>query len=112
MVTISQIKTGISNYVDNDVLPKMQGFNKVVFATGVSLVLNRLEIILDKYRSNEFLKAAAVFDDEGNVDIDAVADEFVKHIPKIGLEFDFPILGQIILYSQDVDSIRRYISNA
>lgn len=112
MVNISQIKTGISNYVDNEALPKMQGFNKIVFATGVSLILNKLDSILDKYRSNELLKAIEVFDAEGNIDIDLIADEFVKHVPNSGLAFDFPILGQIIIYPQDVNSIHRYISNA
>lgn len=112
MVSISQIKTGISNYVDNEALPKMQGFNKVVFATGVSLILNKLESILDKYRSNELLKAIEVFDAEGNIDIDLVANEFVKHVPNSGLTFDIPIIGQIIIYPQDVNSIHHYISNA
>lgn len=112
MINISQIKSGLAKYVDCELLPNMQGLNKAIFATGATILFNKLDSVIDKYRTNDILKTLEIFDTEGNVNIELIATEFAKNIPSTGLALDFPILGQLVLYPADVETMHRYITNS
>lgn len=114
MYNVIQIKNGLSNYIDNEMLPKMQdaGFKKIIFATGASLFLRKFEDTVSEYQSNTFLKMLNVFDENGNIDIDTVIDELCKQIPASGVAINIPLVGDIVLYTQDLNLVKQYISRA
>lgn len=111
MISISQIKSGLSNYVDCEMLPSMAdaGYKKIIFATGAAIVLSRLETALVKFKSNSVLIALDIFDAEGNVDIDIVVDELCKNVPRSGLSMDIPFIGEIVFYASDIRNMHNYI---
>lgn len=111
MVSVVQIKNGVSRYVDSEILPGMvdAGYKKIIFATGVSILLNRIDIALDKLKENPILKALDIFDKNGNVDIDIIAKELRKNIPQSGLRVELPFIGELVFYESDIEVIHNYI---
>ena len=111
MISISQIKSGLSKYIDREMLPNMAdaGYKKIIFATGAAIVLSRLETALVKLKNNAALVALDIFDTEGNVDVDIIVDELCKNIPHSGLRIELPFIGEIIFYVSDIRNIHNYI---
>ena len=111
MVNITQIKNGLSNYIDCEMLPNMAdaGYKKIIFATGAAILIARVEGMLNKFKTNPILTALDIFDVNGNVDIDIIVDELCKNIPGTGLSIDIPFIGDIVLYTSDVRNMHNYI---
>lgn len=112
MVNVSQIKNGLAKYVDTEILPHTQGLNKAIIATGATLAISKIDNFLDKYRTNDTLKFLELVDSEGNVNIDLLISEFTKHIPEGGLVLNLPVVGDLIFYAADINTMHRYILNS
>ena len=71
-VTLQQVKAGIGNYADAELGRKAQGVTKF----GVYFMLPRVDKLIDKYYNQAVNNPlfADMFDESGNVDIDAVYD--------------------------------------
>jgi hypothetical protein len=111
MVSVSQIKNGISRYVDCEMLPGMAetGYKKVLFVTGISILLSRIDVALDKLKDNTILKALDIFDKDGNVDIDIIVKELRKNVPQSGLRVELPFIGELVFYESDIGIVHNYI---
>lgn len=104
-VSVNQIQIGVVNFVENEIASKAVGFQK--FA--IYLILPKFKNVVANYvnnlKSNEFLKD--IFNDTGNVDIDALYNMCKSAIQKSG---SFEIFG-VILNETDIDKIYSYIRN-
>jgi hypothetical protein len=69
-VTLQQVKAGVNSYVDAELGRKAQGVTKF----GVYFMLPRVDKMVDKYYNQAVNNPlfADMFDENGNVDIDAV----------------------------------------
>jgi hypothetical protein len=104
-VSINQIQIGITNFIEHEIATKAVGAQK--FATYFILPLAK-DIVaynMNKLRKNEFLKS--LFNETGNVDIDALYNMSKSAIQKSG---SFEILG-VILGETDIDKIYSHIRN-
>lgn len=116
MVTIEQIKRGLANFADAEILTKMQigTFKRVAFGTGIGLALANLDksIRLD----NPIVEMLGVVNADGTINIDTLAAELKKNIPDEGMRLDIDILGfklgSMIFHRADVETLRAYIVNA
>ena len=44
MITIQRLKNGLAKYADNELVPKLAGWQKIAFGTAASLLLCHLTI--------------------------------------------------------------------
>ena len=58
----------------------------------------------------ELVKMLGIMDSEGNVDIDVLAEELKKNMPKGGVRVDVPIIGALTFKDNDVDKLYEYIT--
>lgn len=112
MVSIDKIEQGIAAYLDSELMPKLptSGFEKVLAGTAMSLAIRRSGAIIDGYKSNKVVQMLGVMDSEGNVDVDILAEELKKNIPKEGMKVDLPIIGGVTFHKDDVDKLYEYIT--
>ena len=115
MVTTGQIKRGLANFVDAEILPSIPGgtLKKTIIGTGVGLYLSNLDNTMATLSKNAYVVALGVTDEHGNVDIDRLADELKKNMPPEGVKIDLDImgihLGDMTLHRSDIDVLRSHI---
>lgn len=111
MVSISKIEHGIANYLDAELMPQLQqnGIERLLVGTAMSLVIRRSGDIISSYKDNKVVKMLGLMDENGNVDVDALATELKKNISKDGVKVDIPVIGSMTFHKDDVDKLREYI---
>lgn len=111
MVSIDKIEKGVASYLDGELMPKLQsnGWEKVLVGTAASLAIHRTGAIIAGYKDHKLVKMLGIMDDEGNVDVEVLAAEVKKNIPKDGVKVDIPIIGIMTFHKDDVDKLCEYI---
>ena len=113
MVTISQVKRGLLNYADIEILSKMpSGFKKIAVGAALSLYVGSLDNIM----GHPIIKTLGIIDQDGYVNVDALADSIKSNIPEVGAKIDIDVvgihLGDMILRRDDIDMIKSAIMSA
>lgn len=118
MVTKDQIRNGIKNYVNNEIVAKMQlspnSIKRGLIITGINLWLDyNIETMLGAASGAE---ALGIIDSNGHFDLNKLASEFKRTIPEHGYRIDLNIasfrLGDITMYGEDIDHLVNYIHSA
>ena len=118
MVNIDQVKRGLANFVDSEILNKIPGgsLKKTLIGTAVGLYLSNFEKLIAGISGNALIAGLGVIDEHGNIDIDRLAEEMKKNIPSEGIRIDLDImglhLGDMTLHASDVETLRMHIVNA
>jgi hypothetical protein len=118
MVNINQIKRGIANFADAEIINKIPGgtLKRTLFGTAVGLYINNLGTVISNVSTNPFVAALGIQDADHNFDIDKLAEEAKKNIPDTGLKIDLDLLGfhlgDMTLTRQDVETLRSFIASA
>lgn len=111
MVPISKIERGVANYLDAELMPQLQGNNleKVLIGTAASLFIRKSGKIVEGYKDNKLVKMLGIMDDNGNVDVDVLAEELKNNITKEGIVIDVPVVGTLTFHKDDIDKLYDYI---
>lgn len=119
MVNIGQIKRGLANFVDREILNKIPGgtLKKTAVGTMMGLYINNVERLLSATEAqNPFISALGIVDADGNIDVNVLADALKQNVPESGMRIDIDVLGfhlgDMTLRPADVDLLRSYILNA
>lgn len=112
MVTIKQIEQGVAAYLDAELMPQLpaNGVQKVIAGTAMSILIKRSGEIIESYKDNQFVKMLGIMDSDGNIDVDTLAEELKKNMPKDGMKVDVPIIGELTFKENDVDKLYEYIT--
>lgn len=118
MVNTNQIKRGLANFVDAEIVSKIPGgtLKRTLLGTAMGLYIGNIDKILSNGMKSPLISALGVIDDAGNVDIDTLTDALKKNISDVGIHFDLDImglhLGDMTLHRQDIDVLRTHILSA
>lgn len=110
MVTLAQVQNGIVKYLDAEITPKIPGWQKWVFGAAVGISLSKITNIFNALKENPFVKMLEVIDENDNIDIDTVYQEFRRQSQKGSITFDVPLIGMpLTLNTTDVDKLYQMI---
>ena len=113
MATISQIQRGFTAFVDNEVAPVFNGWQKAVLAGAAALLAANLPNLVKVFGAHPFVAALGVYDaNSGSVNVDALYNAIV---PKLGAEkipLTIPKVGTIKMGQTEIDALMRYIKEA
>ena len=68
--------------------------------------------LLNDLTKNPLVKSLGIIDKDGNVDIETIYAELQKQASKTPAIIPIPMIGEIRLTSEDVESLYRHILNA
>lgn len=107
MVSMAQIESGVARFVDNELAPKIP-------ADGPNGGLKRFGLLVAlsyniKSKVPAVLATMGAVDENGNVDLDGVAEMARRYMPDAGLRVQVPVINELVFYPADVDLLRRYI---
>lgn len=61
MVTIAQVQRGMAEFIDREVVPHLQGFEKIVIGAGGGLITSKLPQIMEKVADHPMLSALGLY---------------------------------------------------
>lgn len=106
---ITKIQNGIARYIDTEILPHIDGWQRWALGVAATVKLAEIPAMLDSLKP--ILPAA--FREDGNIDIDMLYREFARQADKGSITMNIPMLNnQLTLNRADVDTIYRYIKEA
>ena len=112
MVNIGQVKAGAQKYIELEFVSKMQGWQKWAFGAASALFLENIPQIFEELKTNQFVKALGVIDDQGRIDLDKLYERFRAEAEKGPVTIDMPMIGPVTLNKDDVTKIYQMISSS
>jgi len=109
MVTLTQVVKGLEKYIDNEMLPKIPGWQKWVFGAAASIGISKHEELFNKLKNNSLVEMLNVIDNQNMIDIDALYTGFVEQAAKSPATLQIPAVGAFTLNAQDVEKLYMYI---
>lgn len=112
MYHLNQVISGIHSYAESEIIQKVNGWQKWVIATGISLILDKATHIFNSLKSNEIVKMLELISEDDEIDVDSIYRELKKQAEKGDMIIDLPLIGTMTFTTTDVDklyhSIQRY----
>lgn len=112
MVQLDRVRNGVVRFIDEELAPKMSGAQKWVFVAAASALLSDPAKLLAKIKGNAVFDALEIVDANNNVDVDKIYRYIKPQAEKGPATISLPIVGTILLDSNDVDKIYSYIMGA
>ena len=109
MVTYNQVVNGMSRYIDQEIVNKMQGWQRWALGAGAGIMMNKGTNMFNAFKAHPVVKMLEVIDENGMIDIDTIYAELRKQAEKGSATFDAPMIGTITLTKDDVDKLYRLI---
>lgn len=109
MVELGQVTSGISKYIDSEILPKISGLNRWIVGAGASMMLNNSSVIFNQMKENPVIKSMDVINKDDEIDIDKLYSSILEQAKKSAVTFDVPLVGAITLKSSDVEKLYKLI---
>lgn len=101
----SQVKEGIIEYAQTEIINKAEGPMKFVLYTGIALLTPKLDEMYEQYKHNPVIKALGIVKDNDEIDMPVLYRAMKEAIRKVER---FEYMG-IIFNEQDVDILYRNI---
>ena len=112
MVNMNQIKSGLGDYIDVVMLPRMDSKRKFVTGMAYILIASKMDQVIRAISALPAIKMLGIIDPDGNVDIDSLYKAAKAQIERQGeLEISIKMLGDFKFHAADIDELYRYILN-
>jgi hypothetical protein len=105
MVTYNQVVNGMSKYIDQEIINKIQGWQRWALGAGAGIMMTKGTNIFNTLKMHPIIKMLDVIDENDMIDIDTIYGELRKQAEKGSATFDAPMIGTITLTKDDVDKL-------
>lgn len=111
MYNYSQVINGLARYIDEEIVSKINGWQKWIVGGGIGIALSNMTDVFNQVKNNEFVKILNIVDKDDKINVEKIYKEMKKQAKKSAITFDAPVIGAITLNEQDVDKIYEMIKN-
>lgn len=105
-MTLNQLKTAASTYIDREFIPKINGINKWVIGIGAGAYLAQLDGVVNN--NKDMLEKLGVLLPDGTIDIETayrlIKDQAIKQGK---VTQNIPMIGDVIFSVDDVETFYR-----
>lgn len=109
MVHYSRVLQGIASYIDNEMLPALNGsWKSWLLGSMAGIVIANGEQMFRQYKDNPLLASLRLVDGE-NINVELIVAELRKQAQKGTATISLPIIGPVTFGSSDVEKLYHYI---
>lgn len=112
MVSVNQVQSGLTRFMDAEIVSKMSGWQKWVFGVGMGLTMNKTADIVEVLKGNPLIAMLGVITQDNQIDLDALYREFKRQAAQGPATIEIPGIPAITLHEADVDKIYQYITQS
>lgn len=111
MVSMDTVQSGIAKFIDRDIAPSLNGWDRVLIAGAGGLLTANIPNIIAQYAEHPMFKALGVYDKERNtVDIDALYKAAKPYMGADALPIKIPVVNITIkIGKKEMDTLYTYI---
>lgn len=111
MVEFNRVIDGLTRYLNNNLFAKMNDWQEVLARIAVGRIIGNPEALKQSLMANGIVRTFAIFDSEGNVDLENLARDLKREIERKGkISVEIPIIGKLSFVASDIDDIYREIT--
>lgn len=110
-VPFNRILDGAAEYIEKNIMPNMNDWQEIAARIAIGRVFDNRDAIKESLINNGYIRTFALIDENGNVDIDRLAQEIKREIEKKGrIEVNLKLFGKLKFDAADVDALHRMIT--
>lgn len=109
MINYEQFINGLVNYIDNEIIPQINGIKRIAFSVGSSIILKKGNQMFDDFKNNKIIHSLDILDKDNNINIDMLRDEIKDKINEGGETINIPMIGNLKINKEDINLIYRYM---
>lgn len=105
MYNYSQVINGLAKYIDEEIVSKIDGWQKWIIGAGLGMSLDKGVNIFNELKVNPMVKALGVIDKNDMIDVETLYHNVKKQAHNNPITFSVPMIGVMTLNELDVDKI-------
>ena len=111
MVNFNQVLDGLTRYLNKNFYANLNDWQEVIARIAVGRIIGNPESLKQSLSANGIVRTFAIFDSEGNVELEPIMRDLKREIERKGkLSVEIPMFGKISFLPQDIDEIYREIT--
>lgn len=111
MVNFNQVLDGLAKYLNKNFYSNLNDFQEVIARIAVGRIIGNPESLKQSLMANGIVRTFAIFDSDGNVDLEPIMRDLKREIERKGkVTVEIPMFGKISFLPQDIDEIYREIT--
>lgn len=109
MANLAQVQAGLNQYIAQEFLSKMTGWQKWVFGASAAMLNGNITNIFNQLKNSNIVKMMGVIDENDNIDIDKLYVAFKEQARQSSVTFNVPVIGATTFNESDVDKLYSFI---
>ena len=111
MVSMEKVQKGIAVFIDQELIPSLTGWDKILVGGSAGVAVAKLPKIIEQY---PIISALDIYDKNNNqMDIDTLYQSVLPYLGNELLPLRIPVLGITMkVGKQQIDALYRYIKEA
>lgn len=111
MVEFNRVVDGLARYLNNNFYSKLNDWQEVFARIAVGRIIGNPEALKQSLMANGIVRTFAIFDSDGNVDLENLARDLKREIERKGkISVEVPMFGKMSFVAADIDDIYREIT--
>ena len=110
MVTMEKVKNGLIQYIQAELMPKLDGIKKIGLGLYAGMAADNAVKMAMQYKDHPAVAVLEVVDKEGNVDIDKLYNSVIPMFQDGKKEtIRLPLIGEFRIDRSDIDKLYNFI---
>lgn len=105
MYDYTVVINGLAEFIDTEILSKIDDWRKWVFGAGVGFYLSQGKEMVEQLRDNSLVKKMNLIDKNNKINVDLLYKEMKVQAAKSAIVFDIPTIGPLVINEKDLDTI-------
>lgn len=110
MYDYTVVMNGLAEFVDTEILSKIDDWRKWIFGAGVGLYLSQGKEMIEQLKENNLVKKMNLIDKNNKINVDLLYKEMKVQAAKSAIVFNIPTIGPLVINESDLDKIYNIIT--
>lgn len=111
MYDLNKVVNGITRYIDNELLNKIEGWQKWAFGIVAGLAIKNANQVFDNLKSNKMVEVLNIINEEDKINIEEIYKLAIHEAKKGSINVMIPTIGTVNFDDTDVTKLYNYIVN-
>ena len=104
------VMNGLAEFIDTEILSKIDDWRKWVFGAGVGLYLSQGTDMVEQLKDNSLVRKMNLIDKNNKINVDLLYKEMKVQAAKSAIMFNIPTIGPLVINESDLDKIYSIIT--
>ena len=99
------VMNGLAEFVDTEILSKIDDWRKWVFGAGVGFYLSQGKEMVEQLKENNLVRKMNLIDKNNKINVEVLYREMKVQAAKSAIMINIPTIGPLVINESDLDKI-------